>query len=85
MVVWMRWGNMVHYFFREDLGEVGIFQQEGDFGFHLLSGDSEFCCCGKFDNKQRVQEESFVIVSEDPVDLMIVQGVLEVLVLCVMV
>ena len=51
----------------------------------LFSGDSQLSCHGEFGNKQGVQEESFTIVLEDPVDLAIVQRVLEVLFLCVMV
>ena len=67
------------------MSEVGIFQQERDFRFHLLSGDGKFSHCHEFGDKQGVQEESFAIATKNPVDLVIVQGVLEVLIFCVMV
>ena len=76
---------MISCFFGEDLSEVGIFQQKEDFGFHLLSGDGKFSCCHELGNKRGVWKESFTIATEDSVDLVIVQGVLEVLVLHVVV
>ena len=76
---------MVSCFFGEDLGKVGIFQQERDFGFCFLSGDGKFGCCCELGNKRGVWEKSFAVAWKDSVDLAIVQGVLEVLVLCVMV
>ena len=85
MVIGSGGGNVVCCFFGEDLGKVSIFQWEGDFGFCLISGDGEFCCCRKFDNKWGAQEKAFAITSEDPIDLVVVQGVLEVLILHVVV
>ena len=85
MVVGSEGGNMVGRFFREDLSEVGILRWERDFGFRLFGGDSEFCCCSELGNEQGVQEEALAVSVEDPVDLAVVQGVLEVLVLCVVV
>ena len=38
MIVWLRGGNMVCGFFREDLGEVSIFRWERDLGLSLFSG-----------------------------------------------
>ena len=67
------------------MSEVGVFQWEGDFGFCLFSGDSEFCHHCEFGNEQRVWKESFAVTSKDSIDLVIVQGVLEVLVLHVVV
>ena len=67
------------------MSEVGVFRREGDFGFRLFSGDSEFCHHCEFGNEQRVWKESFAVTSKDSIDLVIVQGVLEVLVLHVMV
>ena len=85
IIIWVRWGNMVSCFLREDLGEVGIFQQEGDFRFCLLSGNNKFHCCCEFCNEWRVWKEPFAIALKDPVDLLIVQGMLEVLLLCVVI
>ena len=76
---------MVGCFFREDLGVVSIFQRERDLGFRLFCGDSEFRCCGKLGNEWEIREEAFAITTENPVDLAIVQGMLEVLILRVMV
>ena len=47
MVVRIRWGNIVGYFFREDLSIVGIFCQEEDFRFHLFCGDGKLSGCGE--------------------------------------
>ena len=85
MVIRARQRNVVYGFFREDLSEVSIFRQERDFGFHLFCGNGKFCCHNEFGNKWGVQEEVLAITLEDPIDLAIVQGVLEVLVLYVMV
>ena len=85
MIIGSGRGDMVGCFLREDLGEVGIFQWEGDLGFRLFSGDGKLSCRCKFDDKWGVREEAFAITSKDPVDLAIVQGVLEVLVLHVMI
>ena len=76
---------MVSCFLRENLCEVSVFWQEGDFGFCLFSGDGKFHYHSELGNKQRVGEELFTITTKDPVDLAIVQGVLKVLILCVMV
>ena len=54
MVVWTRWGNMVSGLLGEDLGKVGIFQQEGDLGFCLFCGNGELYCCSKFGDNRRV-------------------------------
>ena len=69
----------------EDLGEVSVFQRERDFGFCLLCGDGKLSCCCKFGNERGVREEAFIIALEDPVDLAIVQRVLEVLILRIVV
>ena len=85
MVVGLGRGDVVGCFLREDLSEVGVFCREGDFGFRLFSGDGEFCCYSEFDNEWGVWEKAFTIASENPVNLVIVQRVLEVLILHVMV
>ena len=54
MIIWLGRGDMVSCFFREDLGEVGVFQWERDLGFHLFGSDSEFHCHSEFDNEQGV-------------------------------
>ena len=76
---------MVGGFLGEDLSKVRVLQQEGDFGFHLFCGNGEFSCHCEFGNEQGVQEESFAVISKDSLDLVIVEGVLEILVLHVMV
>ena len=85
MVVGSGRGNVVSSFFREDLSEVGVFRRERDFGFCLFSGDSKFRCHSKLGDERGVWKEAFAIASEDPVDLAIVQRVLEVLILRVVV
>ena len=85
MVIGLRWEDVVGCFFEEDLGKVRILQQEGDFRFCLLCGNGKFGCCCEFGNESGIWEEMFAITSEDSIDLAIVQGVLEVLVLCIMV
>ena len=72
MVVGSGRGDVVGSFFGEDLGEVGIFQWEQDFGFCLFSGDGEFRCHSEFSNERGVREESFTITAKDSVDLVIV-------------
>ena len=79
MVVRLRRRDMVHRFFREDLGEVGIFRWERDFGFRLLCSNGKFHCRCKFGDEQGVWEEAFAITLKDSVDLTIIEGVLEVL------
>ena len=85
MVIGSGRGDMVSCFFGEDLGKVGIFRREGDFGFHLFCSDGEFCSHSELGDERRVREEAFAIATKDSVDLAIVQGVLEVLILCVVV
>ena len=85
MVIGSGRGDVVCCFFGEDLSKVGVFRREGDLGFHPFGGDSEFRCHGEFGNEWGVWEESFAIASEDSVYLAIIQGVLEVLILCVVV
>ena len=85
MIIGLRWGNVVGSFLREDLSEVCVFGWERDFRFCLFGDNGKFGCHGKFGNKWGVWEEAFTITSEDSVDLAIVQGVLEVLVLHVVV
>ena len=77
--------NMVGCFFREDLGKVGIFQWERDFRFCFLGGNSECSCHSELGNNWGVWEKAFTVISKDPVDKMVVQRMLEVLVLHVMV
>ena len=72
MVIWTRWEDVVSGFLREDLGEVGIFQWEEDFGFRFFCGNGELYYCSKLGNKGGVWEETFVIALEDPVDLVII-------------
>ena len=67
------------------MSEVGVFRWEGDFGFRFFGSDSKLCCCSELGNKWGVWEEAFAIAAEDSIDLAIVQGMLEVLVLHVMV
>ena len=67
------------------MGIVSILQQEGDFGFCLLSSDSKFGCYCEFGNNGRVWKESFAVALEDSVNEVIIQEMLEVLVLHVIV
>ena len=76
---------MVGCFLGEDLGKAGIFRQERDFRLCLFCGDGEFHCHCELGNKWGVWEEAFAIATEDPVDLAVVQGMLEILVLHVMI
>ena len=85
MIIWLGRENVVGRFFREDLSKVGIFQWEGDFGFRFFCSNGEFYCYSEFGNERGVWEEMFAIISEDSVDLVIIQGVLEVLVLHVVI
>ena len=73
MVVGLGRGDVVGRFFREDLGEVGVFRRERNFGLRFLSGDSEFCRRGELCDERGVWEKAFAIASEDSVDLAIVQ------------
>ena len=85
MIVGSGRGDMVCGFFGEDLCKVRVFRQEGDFGFCFFHSNSKFGCCHELSNEWGIWEEMFTITSEDSVDSVIVQGVLEVLVLHVMV
>ena len=85
MVIGSGRGDVVSCFFGEDLGEVSVFGWERDFGFRFLGGDGEFYFHCEFGNEQGVREEAYTIATEDPVDLVIVQEVLEVLALHVVV
>ena len=85
MVIWLGRGDVISSLFKEDLSKVSIFWQEGDFEFHLFDGDGESSYCGEFSHDKRVWKEVFAVTLEDSVDKVIIQGVLEVLVLCIMV
>ena len=85
MIIRSRWGDVVSCFFGEDLSEVSIFRWEGDLRFRLFCDDSEFGCCSELGNEWRVWEELFTIAIEDSIDLVIVQGVMEVLILHIMI
>ena len=85
VIVGLGWGDVVSCFLGEDLGEVGVLRRERDLGFRFFGGDGKFCCHSKFGNERGVREEVFAIATEDPVDLAIIQGMLEVLVLHVVV
>ena len=85
MVIGSGRGDVVGCFLGEYLSKVSIFRRERDFGFRFLSGDSEFCCRSELGNERRVREEAFAVSAEDPVNLVVVQGVLEVLILRIMV
>ena len=76
---------MVSSFLGEDLSEVCIFQWKGDFWFCPFCGNGELSCCDELGNERGVWQELFAIFVKDSIDLTIVQGMLEVLVLCVMV
>ena len=67
------------------MDKVSILQWERSFRFRLFCGNGKFCHCSTFGNEWRVQKEVFAIAVEDSVDLVIIQGMLEVLVHCVMV
>ena len=84
MIMRMGRGNMVSYFFGEDLSIVSILGWERDLGFHLFSGNGKLCCHSEFGNGISIWEELFAITSNDLVDE-VVQRMLEVLVLHVMV
>ena len=85
MVIGSGRGDVVSCFFSEDLSEVGIFRWERDFEFRPFCGDGKFHCHSELGNEWGVWEEAFAVAAENPVDLAIVQGVLEVLVLRVVV
>ena len=85
MVIGSGQGNVVSCFFREDLGKVGVLRQERDFGLHFFSSYGKLRCCSEFGDKRGVWKEMFAIILEDSVNLAIVQGVLEVLILCIVV
>ena len=85
MVIGSGRGDMISCFLGEDLGEVGIFRQERDFRLCLFCGNGKFYCRCELGNKWGVWEEAFAIATEDPVDLAVVQGMLEILVLRVVI
>ena len=85
MVIGSGEGYMVGCFLGEDLGEVGIFRRERDFGFRLFGGNGELRCHSEFGDEWGGWEEAFAIAAKDSVDLAIVQRMLEILVLHIMV